>query len=58
MKNTNSTISKIFKISILIYPITFVIALFCGTLIGIDSGWTMPSMSNHEMMHDETEKRI
>lgn len=51
MKNTSSTISKVFKISLLIYPITFSIAIFCGIVIGIDSGWPMPAMSNHEIMY-------
>lgn len=49
MKNTSSTVGKVFKASILIYPITFAIAIFCGTVIGIDSGWAMPAMSNHEI---------
>ncbi|MBE5881626.1 MAG: hypothetical protein E7289_04925 [Lachnospiraceae bacterium] len=51
MKNTSSMMSKVFKASILIYPITFLIALFCGMVIGIDSGWAMPAMSNHEIMY-------
>jgi len=51
MKNLGGIMSKVFKISILIYPITFLIALYCGTVIGIDSGWAMPAMSNHEIIY-------
>ncbi len=42
---------KLFKISLLIYPITFVIAVFLGTVYGIDSGWAMSAMSDHELMY-------
>ena len=51
MKNLGGIMSKVFKISILIYPITFLIALYCGIVIGIDLGWAMPAMSNHEIMY-------
>lgn len=51
MKNLGGIMSKVFKIAILIYPITFLIALYCGTVIGIDSGWAMPAMSNHEIIY-------
>lgn len=46
MKNEKSLIEKIFKISLLIYPITIAIATFCGIVFGIDSGWAMPAMSS------------
>ncbi len=51
MKNISRIMSKVFKASLLIYLITFFIALFCGMVIGIDSGWAMPAMSNHEIMY-------
>lgn len=51
MKKTSSIMSKVFKASLLIYPLTFVIALFCGTVIGMDLGWAMPAMSNHEIVY-------
>ena len=44
-------ISKVFKISLLIYPITFGIAVFLGTVYGIDSGWAMPAWSDGELMY-------
>lgn len=51
MKKISSIMSKVFKASLLIYPLTFVIALFCGTVIGMDLGWAMPAMSNHEIVY-------
>ena len=51
MKNAMNRISIIFKISLLIYPITFVIAVFLGTVYGIDSGWAMPAWSDGELMY-------
>lgn len=48
-------VSKIFKvlfyISLLIYPITFVIALYFGMFVGIDQGWAMPAWSDQELMY-------
>ncbi|MBQ8826509.1 MAG: hypothetical protein IJ007_05410 [Oscillospiraceae bacterium] len=51
MKNADKIISKVFKASLLIYPITFLIAVFLGLFVGIDSGWAMPAMSDHELMY-------
>lgn len=51
MKKTSSIMNKVFKVLLLIYPLTFAIALFCGTVIGIDSGWAMPAMSKHEIVY-------
>ncbi|MBQ8781281.1 MAG: hypothetical protein IJZ72_06395 [Oscillospiraceae bacterium] len=51
MKNKSSIVSRVFKASLLIYPLTFVIASVLGLVVGIDSGWAMPAMSNHEKMY-------
>ena len=51
MKNVRNKISIVFKISLLIYPITFAIAVFLGTVYGIDSGWVMPAWSDGELMY-------
>lgn len=50
MKNV-SKISIVFYISLLIYPITFCIALYLGLFVGIDHGWVMPAWSDHELMY-------
>lgn len=36
----------VFKYSLLIYPLTILIAVFLGTVVGIDHGWAMPAWSD------------
>lgn len=43
--------NRIFKYSLLIYPITILLALFLGTVIGIDHGWAMPAWSDGTKMY-------
>ena len=40
-----------FKYSLLIYPITILLAITLGTVIGIDSGWPMPAWSDGTKMY-------
>lgn len=43
--------NNVFKYSLLIYPITILLAIFLGTVIGIDSGWPMPAWSDGTKMY-------
>lgn len=51
MKKSTKIIKVLFYISLLIYPITFAIALYLGMFVGIDHGWAMPAWSNQELMY-------
>ena len=51
MKKSTKIIKVLFYISLLIYPITFAIALYLGMFVGIDHGWAMPAWSDHELMY-------
>ena len=52
MKSENNSIGRcVFKASLLIYPITILLALFLGTVIGIDHGWAMPAWSDGTKMY-------
>lgn len=51
MNKKSNILKKVFMFSLLVYPLTLVIAIFCGMVLGIDSGWAMPAMSNHEKMY-------
>lgn len=41
----------VFKYSLLIYPLTILIAVFLGTVVGIDHGWAMPAWSDGTKMY-------
>ncbi len=41
----------VFKCSLLLYPITILLAIILGTIIGIDSGWPMPAWSDGTKMY-------
>ena len=51
MKKSTKIIKVLFYISLLIYPITFVIALYLGMFVGIEHGWAMPAWSDNELMY-------
>jgi len=51
MKNSTKICKILFYISLLIYPITFAIALYLGMFVGIDHGWAMPAWSDQELMY-------
>lgn len=51
MKNSTKIINIIFYLSLLIYPITFAVALYLGMFVGIDHGWAMPAWSDNELMY-------
>ncbi len=51
MKDKNRIINKVFWISLLIYPVTFAVAVYLGTVVGIDRGWAMPAWSDGELMY-------
>lgn len=50
-KSNRNVLSIIFRISLLIYPITIIYALFMGNVVGIDSDWAMPAWSDGELMY-------
>ena len=50
MKDKKRIISKLFWISLLIYPVTFAVAVYLGIVVGIDRGWAMPAWSDGELM--------
>jgi len=52
MKSENNSIGRcVFKCSLLIYPITILLAITLGTVVGIDSGWPMPAWSDGTKMY-------
>ena len=40
-----------FRLSLLLYPITVIIAIILGCFVGIDHGWAMPAWSDGSKMY-------
>ena len=47
----DDVLSLLFKLSLLVVPITIAISVFLGTVVGIDHGWAMPAWSDGSKMY-------
>ena len=47
----DDVLSLLFKLSLLVVPITIAISVLLGTLVGIDHGWAMPAWSDGSKMY-------
>lgn len=51
MKHDSNVMSILFKISLLVLPVSILICVFLGTVVGIDHGWAMPAWSDGSKMY-------